>query len=217
MSIHTDRYDHFITERKLRTLPDNTPTENHHILPKSLGGTDSPDNLITLSIREHYIAHLILWKAFGGKMSTAFHNMINFRRYKIYMTSRQYSELREDFINSMSGDKHPFYGKHHSADTKKLMSETRKGMPSHRKGKKLSKSHTNNIKTCLKGNAYREGKLHSEESKKKISEAITGNKNPFYGKKHSPETIAKLRAKAIERARLKKELLLQQGQTAICE
>lgn len=35
-------------------------TENHHIIPKALGGSDSKSNLVKLTLREHYIAHKLL-------------------------------------------------------------------------------------------------------------------------------------------------------------
>ena len=37
-----------------------------------------------------------------------------------------------------------------------------------------------------------EGGIHTPESKRKISDAIRGKKNPFYGKTHTPETRQKL-------------------------
>jgi len=40
----------------------NGYVENHHILPKSMGGTDDKNNLVGLTGREHWIAHLLLWK-----------------------------------------------------------------------------------------------------------------------------------------------------------
>jgi len=33
--------------------------ERHHILPKSLGGTNDKSNLVYLIPREHFIAHLL--------------------------------------------------------------------------------------------------------------------------------------------------------------
>jgi hypothetical protein len=36
--------------------------ETHHIIPRSLQGQNSPDNLVKLSYREHFIAHLLLTK-----------------------------------------------------------------------------------------------------------------------------------------------------------
>ena len=34
----------------------------HHIIPKSIGGNEDNDNLIKLTHREHYLAHLLLFK-----------------------------------------------------------------------------------------------------------------------------------------------------------
>jgi hypothetical protein len=34
--------------------------EKHHIIPKSLGGTNSPDNLIHFTTKEHRIAHKLI-------------------------------------------------------------------------------------------------------------------------------------------------------------
>ena len=39
-------------------------TENHHIVPVSLGGSNNKENLVRLSAKEHYICHLLLTKMF---------------------------------------------------------------------------------------------------------------------------------------------------------
>lgn len=57
--------------------------EQHHIIPKSLGGSNDPANLVLLTAREHFLAHLCLWKHFKSinhkcneaKMGKAFHMM----------------------------------------------------------------------------------------------------------------------------------------------
>lgn len=36
--------------------------ENHHIIPRSLGGTDDPENIVKLLYREHYLCHWLLCK-----------------------------------------------------------------------------------------------------------------------------------------------------------
>lgn len=41
--------------------------EKHHIIPRHLGGTDNKSNLVKLTAREHFIAHLLLAKHFGGE------------------------------------------------------------------------------------------------------------------------------------------------------
>jgi hypothetical protein len=37
----------------------------HHIIPKHMGGTDSPENLIELSVEEHAEAHRLLFEKYG--------------------------------------------------------------------------------------------------------------------------------------------------------
>jgi hypothetical protein len=38
----------------------------HHIIPKHSGGSDDEDNFTYLSVREHIIAHFLLWKIHGN-------------------------------------------------------------------------------------------------------------------------------------------------------
>lgn len=52
-------------------------THKHHIIPKHMGGTDDPDNLIELTPQEHADAHLRLYEEFGKKEDlTAFYLLI---------------------------------------------------------------------------------------------------------------------------------------------
>jgi len=37
-------------------------TEKHHIIPKWMGGNDNTENIVRLSLREHFHCHLLLWK-----------------------------------------------------------------------------------------------------------------------------------------------------------
>jgi hypothetical protein len=56
-------------------------TEKHHIIPKSLGGSNEENNLVNLTAKEHYICHLLLIKMTEGKARTKM-------RYASYMFSR---------------------------------------------------------------------------------------------------------------------------------
>lgn len=40
---------------------------NHHIIPKHMGGSDNPDNIIKLTVQEHAKSHKILWEKYGKK------------------------------------------------------------------------------------------------------------------------------------------------------
>lgn len=67
--------------------------EKHHVIPKSLGGTDDTSNIVLLSAREHYIAHKILVRITNG---TSKFKMIN----AWFRMSCQGVNPAFDFINS---------------------------------------------------------------------------------------------------------------------
>ena len=83
-----------------------------------------------------------------------------------------------------------FNGKKHSEETKAKISASHKG-------KKLSNEHKEKMSIAQK-NRYEKnkstllGKKLSNEHKEKISNSLKGQKNPFYNKKHSEETKAKM-------------------------
>lgn len=87
-------YDNLIRTRKDRVLVADMYYEKHHILPKSLGGSDFPENLVKLTAREHYLAHLLLWKIHGtDEMFYAFFMMS--KRFGI--SSRDYESMKMKF------------------------------------------------------------------------------------------------------------------------
>lgn len=53
-------YNRLINKAKLRQNPKNIYIEVHHIIPKSVRGTSKKDNLVELTLREHYLAHELL-------------------------------------------------------------------------------------------------------------------------------------------------------------
>ena len=74
------------------------------------------------------------------------------------------------------GENHPFYGKHHSEETRKKISEAIEGKNHPNYGKHHSEETRKKISETEKG------KTCSEESRKKMSEAKRGEKHPMYGK-----------------------------------
>ena len=81
-------YDNLVFRSRNRTL--NCYSENHHIIPKCLGGPDDDENLVALTGREHFIAHLLLARIHGGTLWHAVHMMSNMKRY----TNRAYERAR---------------------------------------------------------------------------------------------------------------------------
>lgn len=99
-------YNSIITKRQTNKF--NGYVERHHILPKSLGGTDDPVNLVDLSAREHFICHLLLTKIYvtqfeHSKMVRAFMMMLTeSKNQSRYFSSHRYEKLREEFANLQS-------------------------------------------------------------------------------------------------------------------
>jgi len=55
-------YENLIERSRNRNL--NEYTEQHHIVPKCIGGSDDPDNLVRLTPEEHYVAHQLLTRIY---------------------------------------------------------------------------------------------------------------------------------------------------------
>lgn len=119
--------------------------------------------------------------------------------------SEEYRQECSERVKQLHKDKKVgMYGKKHSEETKKKMSTSSKGN-THCLGRRLSEE------TKQKIREKHLGKFVSEETKKKISENhynISGKNNPMYGKKHSPETIEKIREKALLRKLKKNDNIL---------
>lgn len=76
-------------------------SEAHHIIPKSLGGTNDFSNVVHLTPREHYVVHRLLTKMVEGidksKMTFALHTFFYFNKHRqLNFTSRQYEHHREE-------------------------------------------------------------------------------------------------------------------------
>lgn len=81
--------------------------ERHHIIPKSIGGSNDVTNLVLLTPREHFICHLLLTKMTEGddryKMLWALHRMA-FTSTRL--SSHQYALARKQHIKFLF-ENHP--------------------------------------------------------------------------------------------------------------
>lgn len=97
-------YDTLIERAHTRELKGYS--EKHHIIPKTIGGTDDKDNLVRLTAREHFIAHILLVKIYPSEygLIKAVQMMCVFseNHNKHRSANRMYSWLREKHSKSMS-------------------------------------------------------------------------------------------------------------------
>lgn len=161
------RYKRFIASRQMT----DGYVERHHIYPRSLfpQKANDPDNIVLLTAREHFIAHWMLHKAFGGKMSQAFMYMKAGDEQRYWnLNSRSYGLLRESFSQAMSLVKK---GKPLTEETKRKMSAVRVGIA-------LSEAHRQAI------GAGNTGRVVLDETRQRISEAKRGKPMPPFSAEH---------------------------------
>jgi hypothetical protein len=146
-----------------------------------MGGDNSPKNLVLLTPKEHFIAHLLLFRMNPNSigLSFAFWLMCN-SSHKYKCGSRLYSEMRLHISEKFRGSKK-------SESTKNKMrkpkSEThRLNISAGLRGKSFTETHRSNISKAAKGFTF------SDETLLKMSESRRGNKNSFFGKSHKKET-----------------------------
>ena len=163
-------------------------TEMHHILPRSLGGGDEPENLVRLTYHDHAWCHWLLTKMTEGKslakMRYAFNMMAvggeHMGRVLDSRIVRAYARNREELV--------------------KTHSEFMRGREPWNKGKKLEDEK-------YKGGRNNKGRKHSEETKKLIGSYKLGKKQSFETtEKRSKSMTGFVRGPMPEDEKLKRSL-----------
>jgi hypothetical protein len=194
------RYIKFIDSLKSQVI--DGYSERHHIIPKSMGGTDARNNLIALTPRQHFVAHWMLWKAYGGSMGRAFFMMSNFGKYG-KVNSRTYAMARADYSEQvsiqMTGKVMPPISEKtrqkmsESAIGRKVSDETKAKISASTLGKKRYSDFGRRVSEAKKGKDNgRTGYQQSQETRNKIRQAQVGALNHMHGRKHSMETRMKM-------------------------
>lgn len=142
-------------------------TENHHIVPKSLGGSNKKENLVLLSAREHYVIHLLLTKCTTGvakkKMFYAMNRIINRDNEVLVKSSRIYEYIRTNHAKVVS----EFFKNKEDCGFKKSQGKTHEEI--------FGKARSAEIKDIIrKANSER---IWSDETRRKMSEARLGKPN----------------------------------------
>lgn len=137
-SKYTTWYFNIISSRRNKTYDDNIYTERHHIIPKSMGGSNSVDNIVRLTVREHILCHILLVKmvidkSHVQKMWYALRRMLvgNIKQREIF------SKISISAIEKIKKE----YSYHSSirASNRIVSAETRRRISESKKGKSTSK------------------------------------------------------------------------------
>jgi hypothetical protein len=188
-------YENLVNSRKLlnRSRGDGDFYEKHHIIPKSCGGDNSKQNLVFLTFKEHFIAHLLLTKLYEGDLKRKMYcalwmlSRTGHRNIKRTLTASQYQvckwsqkmwgygrvvteETKQKISKANKGKKHP-----HSEETKELLRKKMKGWVLGDKEKRKQTRATNkreiSEETRQKMKDRKLGRKLTEETKKLMSES----------------------------------------------
>lgn len=190
-------YDRLMANAQARDLPADTPnTELHHVLPRSLGGTNESHNLVRLTVREHYVAHLLLIHFLEGqakhKMVWALAQMSSKKKNRALLTSREFERSRQllgdalrgvpktaehrkkigDAVRGTNNGMYGVIGEEHPNHGKKHSPETKNRISRSRKGKKT-------------GTNWCKGKKWTDEQKKNLANrrSLAGEDHPYFNVK----------------------------------
>ncbi len=165
-------------KRYKRNHPNYQYFEQHHIHPRSMGGSDNKENLVLLTTKEHFICHLLLIKMcidpiHTQKMIWALNITMNTKYTRC--NSRLYSSIRKSVGYSLSLR---LTGVPKSTEQKAKMVETKR--------KNGTLVHSEETKIRMR-ESHKNRPVQTEETRRKRSEAMRG-------RKQTPEHIEKLAA-----------------------
>jgi len=190
---YTRWYISIIESRISRIFEDDTYTEKHHIIPKSMGGSNLEDNLVKLTFKEHFIVHWLLTKMCIKKQHT--------RKMQYAMRSMSWNKTGNRIISSWQFEV-----------TKKNVSNSSKGkILSESTRKKISDAGKNRFALEENRIAMSTSKLnsrhskHTKDTKKIIAAAVTERYKSEENRRITSETTKK--AQSSEEFRKKRSEL----------
>jgi hypothetical protein len=180
--------------------------ERHHIIPKSLGGSNDSSNLVDLTAREHFVAHFLLAKLHGGNQ------WLSIRRMRgnddFYINSRLYEVARREIAQATS---RRFKGVAKSSETRAKMSASARQYHGTNfkpiKIKRGEKGYVSPIKGVPRPTPWRIGAIPANKGVPASDEARAKMSFAGSGRKQTPEQVAK-------RVASRRATLAAQGRTS---
>lgn len=208
---YQSHYDKLISKATSRTeLLEYS--EKHHIIPKSLGGSNAKSNIVVLTGREHFVAHMLLAKIHGKGLWQAARMMQNKSKVQTgrLSNSRLYEMARREWAKYAKTQSRPVHvgeairkartGSKASDETKAKMSAIRKGRP--RDGDPAKWKHSDEAKAKMRA-------THIALNAGSRLPKMYGDENPM----KRPENRAKIsEAKKAYWAKIRAAKLLSTGE-----
>lgn len=129
---YTSWYYQIISQARSRQAQDYV--EKHHIIPRSLGGKNSQDNIVSLTAREHFICHLMLTRMTTGQSRNKMISAVFYltgrgkaKRSNIIKNSHLYEKLKKEHASNVSKQKKGCKQPPRTTQTKQRLSKSKTG------------------------------------------------------------------------------------------
>lgn len=186
-------YESLITRAQHRIDESETFYEVHHIIPKCMGGSDDPSNLVKLTPEEHYVAHQLLAKQYSDNRKLLYAAaMMSVDRHGHRVNNKRYGWIKRRICEMGVSEevKEKLRGRKLSPEHARKIQEAKIGRTISDQGKEnIRKSKTGEKNPMFGKDPWNKEKSWSEESKRKMSESSKGFT-------HTDESKEKLRIKA---------------------
>lgn len=185
---YTRIYFSIIETARSRVLPKDQYKETHHIVPRSLGGSNEVDNLVDLTYTEHRLCHKLLVKMTTGIDKSKMSYALLF--FKISSTTKNsllesLSNYRKDFTPITDGIIDKWIRKDVEIPKGYYYGFSPATLKKHGDGNKGKRWITDGeVSYQIKHDTLPEGFYYGQADyhKKKNSDALSGTGNPMYGK-----------------------------------
>lgn len=174
---YTNWYISLIANAQNRQILFGTYTEKHHIIPRSMGGDDVAENLVKLTAKEHFVAHLLLVKMTDG----VYHRKMSFALWKMTQNS----------------SKQPKRHKTTAARYQSIKQMMAKNISEHNRGRTPTDTERLNHQLAMKRRSemnngpWNKGKKMPAEFGQEMSRRRTGSKSSPETRKKISESIKK--------------------------
>jgi hypothetical protein len=169
-------YKDFIADRKTKMIQADY-FEKHHILPRVMGGSDAPENIVKLSAEDHFFAHILLSKIDVRQKHPLAMMMTGARHLKGRLLRRHFGAARRVLGMPLpETTKSKMKAAHNKPEAKARVSAQFKGVPLTDEQKEKIKAGMASVSLETRekwkaASAKRVGVPMSESAKKKMSEA----------------------------------------------
>ena len=210
---YAKHYENLVSRAIGRTLVGYS--ERHHILPKCMGGGEEGSNLVSLTPREHFVAHQLLLKMYPNVRGLAYAAMLMSGKSDYSKGSRRYGWLRERYRETGRSKEHceniskAKMGKATEAMRRPKSEEHKAALRRPKSPEHIAK--IKKLACTPEGRAVRSansrGRTISAEQKAKQSKAMKGRPGPRKGIPMSEE--AKIKLSNSQKERLAKRKIEQ--------